>query len=163
MKTCLFSFNNPVDIHPRAVGPPLSVDNPPLINTLINTFFHTLPFASFRPAIRRLLRCEMRHTERQYAVFAVMFFCGYWVIRLLGYTVIGLYGYWVIRLLGYTVIGYTVIGLYGYVFCGYGLWGYTVIGLLGFAVMFFAVIRLWGYWVIHKFGIRIKKIKSFLI
>ena len=154
MKTCLFSFNNPVDIHPRAVGPPLSVDNPPLINTLINTFFHTLPFASFRPAIRRLLQREMRHTERQYAVFAVMFFCGYGVIRLLGYTVIGytvmgLYGYWVLRLYGYGVIrllGFAVIRLWGYTIIGFC--GYTVIRLLGYWVLRLCFLRLYGYGVI---------------
>ena len=30
---------------------------------------------------------------------------GYWVMRLLGYEVMGLCGYWVMRLWGYVVIG----------------------------------------------------------
>ena len=55
LKTCLFSLNNPVDIHPSPVPVPKCVDNATVIHTVFHRFIHS-------HAKGRLLPCERPQT-----------------------------------------------------------------------------------------------------
>ena len=60
LKTCLFSLNNPVDIHPSPVPVPKCVDNATVIHTVFYRFINTF-------AERRQPHCERPQTAVQKA------------------------------------------------------------------------------------------------
>ena len=50
LKTCLFSLNNPVDIHPRPVPPSPCVDNETVIHTVFHKVINSVAKGGKRPS-----------------------------------------------------------------------------------------------------------------
>ena len=108
---------------PRLPRLPTTRGLPPTSTPKRNNKTHTSSVTTAEMRGKRFLRkANPRHNPAIMKSMTVNIFYGYGVLRLWGFTVMGVYGYGVLRLWGFTVMG----------FYGYGvlrLWGFTVVGV----------------------------------